>query len=178
VIRGLAMVLLLTGCTQPSAPPTTALSAHPAYAAPALAATCHARPPLPDPACTPGIRNPAVTQGTIGTTICHAGWTATVRPPVSYTKPLKLASIRAYGYADTDPADYEFDHYLALEDGGDPRDPRNLWAEPGASPNPKDSVESQVRRAICAGRATLAAAQAAMLTDWTTAPRVLGLSGP
>src|SRR5215510_5854842 len=31
------------------------------------------------------VLNPAVTQATIGTTICVRGWTATIRPPPSYT---------------------------------------------------------------------------------------------
>jgi hypothetical protein len=53
--------------------------------------------PLPDPACTPGVTNPNVRQGTIGSTICVSGWTATVRPPTSYTNPLKTQQIRQYG---------------------------------------------------------------------------------
>ena len=50
---------------------------------------CHARPrprePLPDPACTPGAIDPAVTQADIATTICRTGYTATVRPPAKDT---------------------------------------------------------------------------------------------
>jgi DNA-binding CsgD family transcriptional regulator len=36
-------------------------------------------------ALTPGAYNPAVTQATIGRTICVSGWTATIRPSSSYT---------------------------------------------------------------------------------------------
>src|SRR5579884_2059421 len=47
--------------------------------------SCHAQGSglfsLPDPRCTPGAISPAVTQATIGTTICREGYTETVRPP-------------------------------------------------------------------------------------------------
>jgi len=69
-------------------------------------ATCSTRfLPLPDPSCTPGVTNPAVTQSTIGSTICVSGWTATVRPPTSYTNPLKVQGIKDYGYSDTNAKD-------------------------------------------------------------------------
>ena len=58
---------------------------------------------------------------------------------------------------------------MPLELGGDPNDPRNLWVEPGASPNPKDAVESRLQELVCAGRMSLAAAQEAIAADWTTA---------
>jgi len=44
---------------------------------------------LPDPACTPGATNSAVTRATIATTICRSGYTKTIRPPASYTGALK-----------------------------------------------------------------------------------------
>src|SRR5579862_5024485 len=44
---------------------------------------------------TPGVLNPDVSQGTIRATICTAGWTRTVRPPVSYTNDLKRRQLRA-----------------------------------------------------------------------------------
>lgn len=85
---------------------------------------------LPDAAMTPGAVNPAVTQGTIGLTICRRGWTRTVRPSVGYTEPLKKMQIRAYGYADPRPWKYEEDHLIPLDLGGSPDSPRNLWPEP------------------------------------------------
>jgi hypothetical protein len=51
---------------------------------------------LPNPALTPGATNPDVTQDTISTTICVPGWTKTVRPPISYTNPLKRRLIPPY----------------------------------------------------------------------------------
>lgn len=144
-----------------------------------LATTCStAYLPLPDPSCTPGATNPDVTQSTIDTTICVSGWTATIRPPTSYTNPLKEQGIIDYGYSDTSMSDYEEDHFLPLELGGAPRDPKNLWPEPhSGSENSysKDSVENALKRAVCAGEVTLHAAQTAMLDNWTTAESVLGI---
>lgn len=134
--------------------------------------------PLPDPTCTPGALNPDVKQSTIGSTICVSGWTATIRPSTSYTNKLKTQGIADYGYADTSLSDYEEDHFLPLELGGAPKDPNNLWPEPhSGSENAysKDSVENAVKKAVCAGTATLSAAQHAMLTDWTTAKSALGI---
>src|SRR5450759_4778216 len=138
-------------------------------------ALCHPRAVpggvLPDAACTPGTANPDVTQATIGSTICRAGYTATIRPPASYTDALKRQQIVAYGYPDTDPRGYEEDHLIALELGGAPSDQRNLWPEPAHSPNPKDKVENVLRQRVCAGSLTLAEAQQRIATDWTTAAR-------
>jgi hypothetical protein len=157
------------------------LSAVPADAQPApqTSASCSTSYlPLPDPACTPGATNPDVTQATIGSTICVSGWTATVRPSTSYTNKLKVQGITDYGYSDTSLSSYEEDHFLPLEVGGAPKDPKNLWPEPHSGTKnaySKDSVENAVKKAICAGEATLVAAQHALLTDWTTAESVLGI---
>jgi hypothetical protein len=144
------------------------------------AATCsQSYLPLPDPSCTPGVTNPDVTQSTIGSTICVSGWTSTIRPPTSYTNPLKEQGITDYGYSDTSMSDYEEDHFLPLELGGAPRDPKNLWPEPHTGTEnsySKDSVENKVKKAVCAGTVQLVPAQQAMLSNWTTAESVLGIS--
>ena len=119
----------------------------------------------PDPTCTPGALNPAVTQATIDRTICVEGWTSTVRPPESITEQEKAASMAAYG--DTGSlGDYEYDHFVPLELGGATNDPRNLWPEPGASPNPKDTVENELRQKVCDRQITLAQAQHEIVTNW------------
>ena len=119
----------------------------------------------PDPRCTPGALNPAVAQATIGQTICQAGWTDTVRPPESVTEPEKDASMAAYG--DSGPmSDYEYDHFVPLELGGAVNDSRNLWPEPGASPNPKDRVEDELNQKVCDRQMTLAQAQRAITSNW------------
>jgi hypothetical protein len=121
----------------------------------------------PDPRCTPGALNPRVTQANIGRTICKRGWTASVRPPERVTEPEKLASMAAYG--DRRPtADYEFDHFVPLELGGATNDPRNLWPESGASPNPKDTVESALNRRVCDRQMTLALTQREIVSNWVS----------
>jgi hypothetical protein len=121
----------------------------------------------PDPSCTPGALNPAVTQETIHNTICHGGWTDTVRPPESVSEPEKAASMAAYG--DRGAMDgYEYDHLVPLELGGATNDPRNLWPEPGASPNPKDAVEDDLNREVCDGQLSLAEAQREIVRNWTS----------
>jgi hypothetical protein len=122
----------------------------------------------PDPACTPGALNPAVTQATIRSTICVSGWTATVRPPERVTETEKAASMAAYGDIGS-LGDHEYDHFVPLELGGATNDPRNLWPEPGGSPNAKDSAEDELRSEVCDGQMTLAAAQRAIVSNWTTA---------
>ncbi|GAA2012443.1 hypothetical protein GCM10009839_03550 [Catenulispora yoronensis] len=145
---------------------------------PAAGGSCHAGPgPLPDPTCTPGAINPQVTQANIATTICASGWTATIRPPVSFTNKLKTDGIKAYGYTNTALSGYEEDHLISLELGGAPSDPKNLWPEPGASPNAKDKVENDLNHAVCSGKVQLAAAQKAIATDWVTAEKTVGIGG-
>lgn len=132
---------------------------------------CHARTasgaqPLPDPACTPGAIDPAVTQANIHQTICRSGYTATVRPPASDTGRWKIRTYVFYGL-DTD-ARGEYDHLVPLELGGS-NTVSNLWIEQGSIPNPKDKVENRLKDEVCAGEVPLAAAQRAIATDWTTA---------
>jgi hypothetical protein len=113
-----------------------------------------------------------VTQANIHSTICSPGNTETVRPPESVTEPEKEASLAAYG--DTGPLhDYEYDHLVPLELGGADNDPRDLWPEPGASPNPKDALEDRLRSMVCDGELTLAAARQEITGDWVAAYRRL-----
>lgn len=143
--------------------------------------SCHARgtglQSRPDPACTPGALNPAVTQATIDRTICVEGWTATVRPPESITEPEKASSMASYG--DTGSlGDYEYDHFVPLELGGATNDPRNLWPEPGATPNPKDAVENELRQQVCDGQITLSQAQREIVNNWTRLAQPSSPSAP
>jgi hypothetical protein len=107
---------------------------------------------------TPGSLNPDVTQETIGSTICVRGWTKTVRPPVSYTTPLKLEQMQAYAEAGP-PADYQEDHLISLELGGNPTDPGNLWPEPYPRAAEVDKIENDLNAKVCSGELALAEAQ-------------------
>jgi hypothetical protein len=112
------------------------------------------QPVLPDHAMTPGVTNPAVTQATIATTICVSHWTATVRPPASYTDKLKLKQMPLY-HETGSPSDYEEDHLVPLELGGAPQDERNLWPEPHSQSSKSDPLETALKRKVCAHPPTL-----------------------
>ncbi|WP_327044778.1 hypothetical protein OG320_23945 [Microbispora sp. NBC_01189] len=147
---------------------------------PAAAKCSRAYLPLPDPRCTPGTRNPAVTQATIRTTICSPGFDAKVRPVASYLSALKVRQIAEYGYTDRRPARYQEDHLIPLLLGGSPKSVKNLWPEPmwkvkGRSAADKNAVERRLWKAVCAGDVPLARAQKAIAKDWRTAVRQAGL---
>ena len=130
---------------------------------------------LPDPRCTPGSIDPAVTQADIRSTICKKGWTATVRPPESQTEHFKY-DVAYPAYRTPQSERTELDHLVPLELGGS-NDATNLWPESPPTPNPKDKVEDALNAAVCDGRVSLAAAQKAIAADWLTAEKKLGLSG-
>jgi len=111
-----------------------------------------------DPRRTPGVLNPDVTQANIRSTVCRRGWTSTIRPPVSYTNALKQRQMRAYRETGSMSA-YQEDHFISLELGGSPTDPRNLWPEPYPRASQMDQQENQLNAAVCSGQMTLAAAQ-------------------
>jgi len=141
-------------------------------------ATGHGLYSSPDRHCAPGALNPAVRQSTIDQTICVAGYTKTIRPSASVTDREKLASMAAYGDGGRSPHDFEYDHLVSLELGGAVNDPRNLWPEPGASPNPKDSVEDHLHSLVCDGQMPLAKAQHIIATGWISYAKTHGGSPP
>ena len=125
--------------------------------------------PIPrDPCHVAGVTycalNPAVSEATVRSTICVSGWTATVRPPESYTEPLKLEQMRSEGLSGS-PSAYEEDHRMPLELGGSPRDPTNLSPESHATSYAKDAAENAALRQVCDG-ADLRTVQAAFVAAW------------
>ena len=152
------------------APASSASSLAPASSASSLAPASSSSEGLPPPS-TPGEVNPAVTQEGIASTICVPGWTATVRPPASYTDALKRQQMASLGLTGSLSL-YEEDHRVPLEVGGNPADPRNLWPEIWAGSrgaHAKDAIENRVHADVCSGRLTLAQGQAVFLGDWWTA---------
>jgi hypothetical protein len=111
-----------------------------------------------DPARTPGVVNPDVTQANIATTICNHGWTRTIRPPTDYTNALKLKQMREYGVRGS-RAEYQEDHLISLELGGHPTDARNLWPEPYPRAAEVDSIENELNAKVCSGDLSLDDAQ-------------------
>ncbi len=131
----------------------------------------------PDSSKTPGAPNPDVTQANISQNICNPKWsTKSIRPPATYTTNLKVQQLgQGYTYqGDMNTKDYEEDHLVSLELGGNPTDPKNLWPEPyhttlngselGAKQ--KDTVENYLHKQVCAGAVSLLKAQQAISTDW------------
>ena len=129
--------------------------------------SCEYRGPLPDPGCTPGALNPAVTQDTLDETLCRAGgYTDSVRPPRGYTDALKPRFMAAYGVQSEPLGDYELDHLVPLGLGGAAADPRNLWPEPefgSDSASEKNELAGELNQAVCAGEVGLASAQRQLL---------------
>lgn len=139
--------------------------------------SCHTRDggKLPQPSCTPGSIDPAVSQGDIRSTICRSGWTTKVRPPESQTQWAKY-QVGYPVYHIPGSAKSELDHLVPLELGGS-NDITNLWPEVGKIPNPKDKVENALNHAVCAGQVSLSAAQNAIASDWLTAEARLHIGG-
>ena len=57
------------------------------------------------------------------------------------------------------PKDFEEDHFIPLEIGGNPASPLNLWPEPWPDAHRKDRVENWLHRQVCSGKMTLREAQ-------------------
>lgn len=109
----------------------------------------------PDPACTTGPLNPAVTDPKA--TICVPGWPLDARR--SLAGATKVLVYDAYGVPAGDRGTkYVLDHLVPIEAGGAPDAFENLWPEEIADARRKDVVEGRARREICAGRTTVAAA--------------------
>jgi hypothetical protein len=188
LIRLLALALALMGASATGRAPSgftySTASAHVVQHQPvpgscrAIGSGLYSRP---DPRCTPGAVNPAVTQATISSTICRSGWTSTVRPAESIAEPEKFASMAAYNVRRA--SGYEYDHVVPLELGGAVNDPRNLWPEPddatrsGFYLNPKDRLENVLKRMVCRGAITLAQAQRTIASNWVAAYSQLHIGG-
>lgn len=115
-----------------------------------------------------------MTQENIDSTICVPGFTKTIRPPARYTSRLKREQLDdpARNYEDREMRDYEEDHDVPLEVGGNPTDSQNLWPEPLHGPwnaHTKDKLENLMHETVCAHQITLAEGQVAFLGDWIAA---------
>lgn len=123
----------------------------------------------PDRKITPGVASPDITEANLQETICNPNWsTKNIRPPSSYTSRLKREQMQEM-HLPGSTRDYEEDHFIPLELGGDPTDPRNLWPEPynlhpGA--REKDIVENYLHKQVCSGAMTIKKAQHLIVTDW------------
>jgi hypothetical protein len=117
---------------------------------------------LPDPDCSPG----AVFENADTSTICHPGYTKTVR---NVSTKLKQIVFAEYGIPYPQPfGSFEVDHIIPLAIGGS-NDIANLFPE-AAAPTPgfreKDLVEVYLQQEACAGRIDLSSAQRQIAKDW------------
>jgi hypothetical protein len=123
---------------------------------------------LPDPTIAPGVVNPDVTDDTAKATICVSGWTKTVRPSVAWTNTLKKTLVPA----GKQMSDGELDHRLSIEDGGAPKDPKNLWFQiygDRYGAKVKDVLETKLKTQVCHHQIGLDEARNALLGNWLTA---------
>lgn len=140
----------------------------PALSAPASSAAHAPAPPgvpTPNPALTPGAVDPRVTQSNLGSTICRAGYTRTVR---NVPQAIKNRVYKEYALPRHRPGEYEVDHLVALELGGS-NDITNLWPEPyntADGARTKDRLENSLKRDVCSGRTPLVVAQHEIATNW------------
>lgn len=160
---------LVTGAATASVGVTNTTSAG---QAPNAAQASGAKPPAPNARATrrrvsaidASQLDPRVTQATISKTIGVRGWTKRVRPPESFTEPIKLRLMREHGYTDS-PADYELDHFIPLEVGGS-SNLSNLWLEPIGEARRKDKDENLAHREVVSAAWTLAQGQQYIRDHW------------
>ena len=133
---------------------------------------CVINGPYPDPACTPG----SIFADATKERICVSGYSAMVR---DVSESDKAQVYRMYGLVKSS-ADYEVDHFISLELGGN-NDFANLFpeaAEPAPGYHEKDKVEDYLHDEVCDGRMTLQQAQQAIATDWVAVYKQMGGSVP
>ena len=125
-----------------------------------------ARPLRAQPTRAYSLHNPAVTQETIGTTICVPGWARGARPSSSYTRRVKIALVRELAIPEDMLGDFELDHRVPLCLGGAPYEPANLELQPWDEAGEKDRKEACLARAVCEDRLALDEARRRIWSDW------------
>lgn len=103
--------------------------------------------------------NPAVTQQTIGTTVCVVGWSGSVR---HVTPAVRRAAFTRAGIVRADWAKFELDHLVPLSLGGS-NSLANLRPVPLAIAQQQDGLERGLHSSVCAHRVSLAEARARIL---------------
>jgi hypothetical protein len=122
-----------------------------------------------------------VTQANISSTICESDWTATVRPPTSYTQALKRRMLVRAGIDPKEAVVYELDHFIPLAIGGHPRSEDNLWLQRWDgewNARIKDRLERKLQVMVCAGQITLQTARTAVQDDWHAAYKTYVAADP
>lgn len=124
-----------------------------------LSASANASPPdLPGPDTT-GKADPKITAANYRHIMCKTSKTGKKyhttderRPTTTYTNHLKLRQLATGNYEDRIASDYEEDHLISLEIGGDDSAQENLWPEHWTGKwgaHVKDLLEGELGRRIC-----------------------------
>ena len=117
---------------------------------------------LPDSACSPGAIFPVTASQ-----VCVSGYSASVR---NVTDSVRQAVFTEYGISYSEHSNYEVDHLISLELGGN-NDISNLWPEPYNIQNGarmKDKLENYLHKQVCNGTITLSQAQYEISHNWVS----------
>ena len=135
---------------------------------------CTSKNGLPDPICN----HPVINKNLTIKQVCNKSFrTGSIRPPTSYTNPLKIQKMKDYGYAPVTSL-FELDHIMPIYALGDPRSPDNLWPqywslnvngfEAGA--RTKDKLEVFSHKLLCSGKTDMKGIEKCF-TDWISCYR-------
>ncbi len=128
-----------------------------------LQSPCKSVDGLPDPICSPGV---ARTQDV--DVICHQP-SAPFRPTKYQELKFKGQIMAMYGLKGQKWGKWILDHVIAVEDGGDGFDLKNMFPQPKTgryNSRKKDLAENLIHRRICSGQITAAAGQQQLATNW------------
>jgi len=170
----LGLLVLLTGC---AAPVENKFTDSYTISYRTKTDNCTYNYPYQDFACSPGHAFPLTAIKVNGKyvegngsayigDICESGYTANVR---DVSDSLKQQVFFEYGIYKHKAGEYEIDHIISLELGGD-NNISNLYPQP-ASPYPgykdKDKIENLLHKKVCDGEMSLQQAQYDISHNWT-----------
>ena len=117
----------------------------------------------------PGLLDPRVTQSTIVDTICRPGYADDVLPPFETLQRQKEQLLKQRRVDPAAASQYALDHRMPILLGGSPTATANLdirrW-DGRAGQRRKERLAVFLKRCVCTGDLSLAAAQAAMSGNW------------
>lgn len=117
----------------------------------------------------PRLLDTRVTQESVTDTICRPGYADTVAPPFDETMALKDRMLAARGIDSDEGVGYALDRHVPIVLGGSPDATANFDLIPWgghAGERRKSLLTVRLKRCVCAGRMTLAEAQAAITGNW------------
>lgn len=110
-----------------------------------------------------------VTQHSVADTICRPGYAETVSPPLDSIMARKDRMLAKHGIDADDGTSYALDRRVPIVLGGSPDAAANFELRPWAGhagERRKALLTARLKRCVCAGRMTLAEAQAAIVGNW------------